>query len=386
MRLKPIFAIIWLFVFGYIFVFQSVLLGQKTIATLGRKILLTAEKIRGYNLSLKEAMWYRKLAGGGVQCQLCPLNCVLDEGERGICGIRANIGGKLRLLTYGKPVVATVETIEKQPFFHYLPGVKVLVVATVGCNLRCKFCQNWTISQALPENEKPIDISPEDLVKRAKEEKCDAISFACTEPVVFYEYMQETAKLARAGGIRVLVKTALFINPQPAKDLAQYIDAVNIDIKSSSNTFYQKYCNGSLLPVLEATKIFKEKGVWIEISHLIIPGANDQPSQLDSILDWILKNLGASTPTHFVRFIPNYKLADLPPTPFETLEKAVKIAKSKGFQFAYVVVIPGNRYEDTYCPSCGALIVNRNGFQLIENYILDGKCKYCGAKIPGVFH
>ncbi|MGB9562003.1 MAG: AmmeMemoRadiSam system radical SAM enzyme, partial [bacterium] len=359
---------------------------ENLLSKIKRSVLLTAERVQGYNLSLKEAMWYRRIAGGEVQCELCPLNCILGEGERGMCGVRANIGGKLRLLTYGKPVVVATEPIEKEPFFHFMPGTKTLVVATVGCNLRCNFCQNWTISQALPESEPPIDLPPERVIEKAKAESCGAIAFACSEPVVFYEYMYETAKLAHKNGIPVILKTALFINPAPATELARFIKAVNIDIKSFNEEFYRKYCNGSLRPVLEATKIMKKEGTWVEISNLLIPGANDDKKEIEGISRWILDNLGDFTPTYFVRFVPNYKLSDRPPTSFETLENAVNIAKSTGLKYVYVVIVPGNKYEDTYCHSCGKLIIGRTGFQLDEFHIINGKCAYCGAVIPGIFN
>lgn len=379
------FLCIIIFALGVLLIVSGNLEAENILGKLKKSVLLTAEKIQGLNLSLKEAMWYRKLASGEVQCQLCPLNCVIDEGKRGLCGIRANVGGKLRLLTFGKPVVLEIEPVEKQPFFHYLPGSQTLVVGTVGCNLRCKFCQNWVISQALPENVTPMNFSPEEVVKMAKENGCQSITFACTEPIVFYEYMYEIANAAKKNGLRVLLKTAAFVNPEPIKELCKYIDAVNIDIKSSQEEFYKKYCDGNLEPVLEATKIIKQSGKWVEISNLIIPGVNDSKQEIKDVTDWVIKNLGEETPIHFVRFIPNYKLADLPPTPFETLENAHNIASSLGAKFVYVVIVPGNKYEDTFCPVCNKLLIGRNGFEVNEFHIKNGHCEYCGAKIPGVF-
>ncbi len=360
--------------------------GESFLERLKRVTLLTAEKIRGSGLSEHEAMWYRRLIGGEVQCLLCPFRCIIGEGKRGVCGVRANIGGRLRALTYGKPVVTDVEPIEKGPFFHYLPGTRTLVVATVGCNLRCNFCQNWTIALTLPENESHMDLSPAEVIELAKAKNCEAIEFAASEPTVFYEYMYETAKLARDAGIRTLLKTAGYINPEPMKELCKYIDAVNIDIKSMREDFYRDYCAGSLQPVLDIAKLIRETDSWLEVAYLVIPEGNDEDEEIEAVSRWVKDNLGADTPLHFTRFIPNYKLADRPPTPFETLERAVEIASRVGLKYVYVVIVPGNPYEDTYCPVCKRKVIDRDGFLIVENHITkEGRCEYCGSKISGVF-
>jgi len=358
--------------------------GENIFSKLKKGALFTAEKIQGLDLSLKEAMWYRKLAGGDVQCQLCPNNCIISEGERGICGVRINIGGKLRATTYGKPVSINIDPIEKKPFFHYLPGATAFSVATVGCNLRCIFCQNWTISQALPENTQHANLEPQELVELAKKNKCETIAFTYSEPVVFYEYMYETAKLARQAGIRTLWKTGAYINPEPVRELCKYIDAANIDIKGFNDDFYLEYCHGHLQPVLEATKIAKQS-IWVELTYLIIPGGNDNPQDIKAFCQWVKENLGDNTPVHFTRFSPNYKLQDRPPTPYETLKKAYDIGKSVGLKYVYIGNLPGNPYENTYCPVCNRLLIKRKGFLVEENHIKNGRCEYCGAEIPGIF-
>ncbi len=358
---------------------------QTIVGKLKRGAILTAEKIMGYNLSLKEAMWYRKIVDGSVQCLLCPLKCVIDEGGRGRCRVRANIDGRLRALTYGKPVLAFVNPPEKEIFFHCFPGGNSLIVATAGCNIECKWCQNWTISQALPENEKHYDLSPADVVKMAKEKNCNSIEFGYSEPIVFYEYMYDCARLAKEAGLKVLVKTAGYINPEPLRELLKYVDIINIDIKGFNEENYIRFCNAELQPILDAIKIAKESGVLVEISYIIVPDITDNIKDIERSLTWIKENLGPETPLYFIRFIPNYKLADKAPTPFQTLEKAYKLAAEFGFYYPYVIIVPGNPYEDTYCPVCKKRIVDREGFIVKENHIKGGRCEYCGAKIYGIF-
>ncbi len=355
------------------------------LSRLKRVTTLTAEKIKGYDLSLKEAMWYKKLADGDVQCTLCPINCIIPEGRRGKCRVRANIGGKLRALTYGKPAVVSIHPIEKELFFHCLPGACTVIVATVGCNLDCTFCQNWSLSQASPEQETHSNMSPQQLVEFTKQQGCKTIAFGLAEPVVFYEYMYETAKIAHAQGLKVLWKTGGYINPEPIRELSKYVDMVNIDIKGFTQDFYDEYCDGDLQAVLTAIKTAKEEMEWVEISYLVIPGANDTPKEIRDACRWIKQNLGEDTPLYFTRFIPNYKLADRPPTPYKTLKMAYDIAVEEGLKYVYIIIVPGNRYEDTYCPSCGKKIIDREGFWTKESHIKNGKCEYCGEKIWGLF-
>lgn len=359
--------------------------GENIISKGKRSAILTASKIQNWGLSLKEAMWSRKLVGGDVQCILCPNMCVIGPGERGACGVRANIDGKLRALTYGKPSSIAIDPIEKKPFFHYLPRAKAFSVATAGCNLRCVFCQNWTLSQALPEDIDFTNLDPQELIEKAKKYNCETIAFTYSEPVVFYEYMYETAKLARQAGIKILWKTGAYINPEPARELCKYIDAANIDIKGFTDDFYIQYTGGHLAPVLEATKIAKKSGIWVEVTYLIIPGGNDNMEEIKKFCEWVKDTLGSETPVHFSRFSPNYKLTDRAPTPYETLKKAYETAKSVGLKYVYIGNVPGNPYENTYCPNCGRIIIKRKGFFVEEYHINGNKCEYCGQRIPGVF-
>ncbi len=347
--------------------------------------VITSQWIKNHQLSLKEAMWYRKLLGGDVQCQLCPAMCVIPEGERGDCGVRANVGGKLRALTFGKPVTVHIDPIEKKPLFHFMPGTPIFSVATIGCNLGCIFCQNWTISQALPEDEKPIDLPPAKLVQKAKEHGCKSIAYTYSEPIIFYEYMYETSKLAHQAGLKNVMVTCGYINPEPLRELCKYIDAANIDLKGFSEEFYLNYTKSSVQPVKEAIKVAKEEGVWVEITNLIIPGGNDDPEQIRALVKWVRDSVGIDTPLHFSRFSPNYKLTDRPPTPIKTLKMAYDIAKEEGMEYVYIGNVFGNEYEDTYCPHCGKLLIDRKGYNIVEFHIEDGRCEFCGEKINGVW-
>jgi pyruvate formate lyase activating enzyme len=358
---------------------------ENIVTKLKRNLFLTAEKILGYDLSLKEAMYYKKLASGEVQCTLCPLNCVIPEGKRGKCRVRVNIGGKLRAITYGKPIVVYMEPPEKEIFFHCLPGACSFVVATVGCNIECLWCQNWSISQTLPENETHQNLSPQELVKLTMDNGCRSVAFSYSEPTVFYEYMYETAQIAKQAGLKVLLKTNGFINPEPLKELLKYLDVVNIDLKGFTEKTYRKFCGGNLQPVLETAKITKNAGVWVEITYIIVPTVSDDPIEIRNALKWIIDNLGPETPIYFTRFIPNYKFTDKPQTPYEVLKSAHDEAVAMGFKYVYIVIVPGNPYEDTYCPQCKRKIVDREGFFIKEYHIKDGKCEYCGAKIDGVY-
>lgn len=351
---------------------------------LKKAVIITAERIRGWDLSLHEAMWYKKLADGSVQCELCPFRCVLSEGQRGICGVRANVGGKLRALTYGKPVAMHVDPIEKKPLFHFLPGTKSFSIATVGCNLSCNFCQNWTISQALPEEGEHANVSPEEVVAQALATGCKSIAYTYSEPTVFYEYMYDTGKLAHKAGLKNVWVTCGYINEKPLRKLCEVIDAANVDLKGPES-FYNEYTRSSREPVLRTLRILREEGVWVEVTNLIIPGANDDPDTIRAMCRWLVDSLGPDVPLHFSRFHPNYKLTDRPPTPVETLHMARQIALEEGLLYVYIGNVPGDDGEDTYCPPTGEKVIDRLGFWIIS-YKLgpDGTCAN-GYKISGVW-
>ncbi|MCD6521865.1 AmmeMemoRadiSam system radical SAM enzyme [Candidatus Calescamantes bacterium] len=336
--------------------------------------------------SQHEAEYYIPLENGMVQCTLCPRYCIIPPGGRGFCTVRVNRRGKLYTLVYSHPCAVHVDPIEKKPFFHVLPGTKAFSIATAGCNLRCLFCQNWYIAQRPPERVKSYNLSPEVIVRKAKEMGCKSIAYTYTEPVVFFEYMKDCCKLAKNYGIKNVVHTAGYINPEPLRELCRYVDAVNVDLKGFRQEFYDKLCwGGRLEDVLRTLKILKEEGVWIEVTNLIIPTYNDNPNDIRRMCEWIKNNLGEDVPLHFSRFFPMYKLVKLSPTPVSTLERAYKIAKEVGLKYVYLGNVPGSPYENTYCPKCGKVLIKRVGYVVLENNIKDGRCPYCGEKIPGVW-
>jgi pyruvate formate lyase activating enzyme len=330
------------------------------------------------------AQYWQKVKENIVQCLLCPRKCVLDVGQRGVCTVRINKDGKLYTLGYGNPVAVHIDPIEKKPFFHVAPGEPVFSLAVAGCNMRCIFCQNWQISQSRPDETQNYNLSPEEVVEETIKSNCKFIAYTYTEPTVFYEYMLDIAKLAREKGIKNTMHSCGYINAEPLRELLKYMDAVNIDLKGFTEEFYAKIgLLAQLKPVLETLKIIKENGIWLEITNLLIPGFNDDPKKIKEMCIWIKENLGDEVPLHFSRFIPNYKLQNLPPTPIEKLEEAYKIAKEVGLKYVYIGNVPGHAGENTYCPNCGKIIVKRIGYEILENNIKDGKCKFCGYKIAG---
>jgi len=334
---------------------------------------------------LKEALFYQKLENKTVQCQLCPRRCTIANGGRGFCGVRENRDGTLYTLVYAKPVAIHIDPIEKKPLFHFLPSTTAFSIATAGCNLRCKFCQNWQISQAKPEEIDYVNLTPQDLINKAKESGAPTIAYTYTEPTIFYEYMLETAKLAKFFGIKNIMHSAGYINEEPLRQLAKYLDAANIDLKGFSNDYYAKMSSATLEPVLKALKVLKEEGVHLELTNLVLPGYNDDPETITKMCLWIKENLGPDTPLHFSRFFPMYKLVSLNPTPVESLERARKIALDCGLRYVYIGNVAGHPAENTYCPKCKAMLIERRGYFILQNNIIDGKCKFCGEKIAGVW-
>ncbi|MBU0579629.1 MAG: AmmeMemoRadiSam system radical SAM enzyme [Candidatus Margulisbacteria bacterium] len=347
---------------------------------------LFLKEIKQKNLSFIEAKYFKQLEDNNVQCQLCPNFCFIKPGERGKCGVRINKDGKLYTLVYARPVAIHVDPIEKKPFSHVLPGTKSFSIATPGCNLGCLFCQNWQISQALPEESSIVNFPPEKVIASAKKYKCKTIAFTYTEPTIFYEYMLDIAKLAKKEGIKCVMHSCGYINKEPLEELLPYLDAVNIDLKSFSPNFYRKMCSGQLQPVLDTLVTIKKKGVWLEITNLIIPGKNDDPQEIQEMCAWIKNNLGEDVPIYFSAFSPNYQLKDVPATPVGTLNLARDIAKREGLKYVYIGNIYGNAGESTYCPKCGEILIKRMGYNIIFNRLEKGKCNNCGAEIPGVWN
>ncbi|MCD4709001.1 MAG: AmmeMemoRadiSam system radical SAM enzyme [Candidatus Sabulitectum sp.] len=320
-----------------------------------------------------------------VQCVLCPHLCILAPGERGRCSVRLNVDGELVCLVYGRPVAVNIDPVEKKPLFHFMPGIDVFSIATAGCNLSCKFCQNWEISQAAPEDITPYDMSPEAVVESALNNNCQAIAYTYTEPVVFFEYTRDCARLARAAGIRNILVTAGYINPGPLSELAEYIDAANVDLKSMSDTYYRNICGGTLQPVLDTIVSLKESGVWVEVTNLIVPTLNDDPDEIDALARWVLDNTGKDTPLHFSRFFPMYRLTDLAPTSIDTLRGARQRALETGLSFVYVGNAVTSEGSTTRCPGCGEILIARQGYTITEYNIQNGNCGKCSAPVAGVW-
>ena len=336
-------------------------------------------------VNTKEAMFYKKLDENSIQCRLCPRNCILKNGMRGFCRAREPKGGKHYTLVYGNPTAVHIDPIEKKPFFHFLPATSVFSIATAGCNFRCKNCQNWQISQSTPEETYNQYLPPEAVVEAAIKSKCPAISYTYTEPTVFYEYMYDTAKIAKARGIRNVYHSNGSINPEPAEELSLYLDAANIDLKGFTQEFYSKLPEGDLETVLNTIKILRKNRVHIEITNLIVPSFSDDMKTIRNMCRWIRDEVGKDTPLHLSRFYPTYKLNNLSPTPIKTLEEARKAAMEEGLQYVYIGNVAGHEGENTYCPRDGKILIRRIGYQILENNIVNGKCKFCGLDIPGVW-
>ncbi len=333
---------------------------------------------------LKEALYYSKLDKNYIKCELCPNYCLLGSGETGTCGVRKNIEGTLYSLVYNKPISIHIDPIEKKPLYHFLPGTQILSLATVGCNLRCIFCQNWEISQSRPKGVRAYEKTPEEIIEITKENNCQSIAFTYTEPTIFYEYMLDIAKLAKQKNIKTVWVTCGYINEKPLRELCQYLDAANIDLKGFSEEFYQTYTTGRLQPVLDCLKTAKQESLFFEITNLVIPDANDDPEIIRGMCNWIGENLGFDYPLHFSRFFPNYQLLNRPATPLKTLETAKDIALESGIQFVYIGNIT-TEYEDTFCPICEEKIIDRSGYLIKSQFLENGKCRFCGSEISGVF-
>ena len=334
----------------------------------------------------KLSPYFTPLEGGEIRCDLCPRQCRVPKGKRGACRVRENRDGKYYSLVYGAPCAMHLDPIEKKPFFHVLPATQSFSLATAGCNLQCKFCQNWEISQASPEEVYSYDVSPELVVKKAKEMGARSIAYTYVEPTIFYEYMLDIGLLARKAGLLNVCHSNGFINPGPLGDLCRVMDAANIDLKGFTETFYRDLCNGELAPVLETLKTLKKEKVHIEITNLVIPSMNDEMSVVKEMCLWINKELGPDTPVHFSRFYPLYKLRSVPPTPVSTLDKVRGAALSAGLEYVYIGNIPGHEAENTFCPKCRKRLIQRTGYMVGETQVKAGKCRYCGKPIPGIWN
>ncbi len=333
----------------------------------------------------KLSPYFRALNTGAVQCELCPRQCRVSKGQRGFCRVRENRDGKYYSLVYGNPCAIHLDPIEKKPFFHVLPATTSFSLATAGCNFQCKFCQNWEISQSSPEDLYNYEVSPETVVKKAGEAGARSVAYTYVEPTVFYEYMVDIGLLAKKRGLLNVCHSNGFINPEPLRNLCKVMDAANVDLKGFRDDFYAEICGGQLQPVLESLKIYKQSKVHLEITNLVIPTKNDDLAILNEMCSWIKEELGADTPIHFSRFYPLYKLKNLPPTPVSTLEKARMAALSAGLEYVYIGNVPGHEGENTFCPKCKKVVIKRSGYIVGEVNLKEGKCKYCGKPIPGIW-
>ena len=322
--------------------------------------------------------------GRAVKCGLCAHGCVLSAGGRGRCRARMNVGGELRSLVYGRPLSTQVDPIEKKPFFHFLPGSLAFSMATAGCPLRCRFCQNWQISQASPEEVRADFVSPSAIVERATA-LAPVVAFTYNEPTVFAEYLVDIARAARKRGLRCVLVSCGFMNEEPLREMIEVLDAIKIDLKGFSPAFYRNVSGAELAPVLRSIKQVARAGRHLELVNLVVPTLNDSGSALSELTKWVAGELGPDVPLHFTRFHPDYLLMDLPPTPIATLERAWELAKAQGLRYVYVGNVPGHPGNHTWCPKCGALCIERKGFFITARRMKGSACASCGTKLAGVW-
>ena len=341
--------------------------------------------IESCNQMIKEAMFYEKMDASKVHCYLCPHHCKILPGKFGLCGVRKNIDGALHTYAYGEVIASHVDPIEKKPLYHFLPGSTSYSIATVGCNLRCSFCQNWQISQVTKRGEdiSSYELSPEEVVREARRNRSRSISYTYTEPTIFFEYAYDIARLAKKEGLYNNFVTNGYITKDAVEAIRPYLDAANIDLKAFSEGFYNKICGGHLEPILDTIRLMKRLGIWVEITTLIVPRQNDSDKELTSIAEFIV-SIGPEIPWHVSRFHPDYKYLDSEPTSIETLKKAERIGKTAGLKYVYM----GNVSEgnNTYCYNCKNLLIERIVFEVIKLNVKNGKCPECNADIEGVFH
>lgn len=355
------------------------------LAGTGTLLKAAPEKFQIGNLNLFEAKFWHSLENGMVGCELCPNSCKIKPDSRGRCQARINRDGKLYSLVYGNLSTIAVDPIEKKPVFHVLPGSHSLSISTAGCVLSCRYCQNWQISQALPEEVCVLKTTPEDLVEQALKLKCQSISYTYNEPTVFYEFMQATATLAQKKGLRNIMVSCGYINPEPLKQLLPVMDVVKVDLKGFSEEFYRDIARGRLEPVKETIRLLAGAGKLIDVVCLIVPGLNDDESTCEKMFVWLKENAGADATLFLSRFHPTFKLKNVAPTPVSKLERLRDLALKAGLKYVYLGNVAGHAGESTYCPRCGKLLIERLGYQIRQNLLKDGSCFNCGEKIPGIW-
>lgn len=332
------------------------------------------------------AQWWRPLGPGRIECELCPRRCRLREGQDGYCFSRGNRGGAMRLLAHGRSSGFAVDPIEKKPLAHFLPGARVLSFGTVGCNLACRFCQNWRITRARTTALTGAAVAPETVVENAICMRCAAVAFTYNDPVVFAEYALEVAAACRPAGVRTVAVTAGYVLPEARAVFFGGMDATNVDLKAFDDGFYRRQCGVRLAAVLETLDwLHRETRVWLEVTTLLIPGLNDSDAELDRASDWFAATLGADVPWHFSAFHPDHELLDRAPTPAATLTRARQIAQAKGLRYVYTGNVRDAEGGRTFCPQCGRCVIDRDGCRLIASWVRAGRCEFCGGAIAGVW-
>jgi pyruvate formate lyase activating enzyme len=334
---------------------------------------------------LHEAQYYVQLDGNRVQCQMCFRRCTVPEGGRGFCRNKVNVGGRYYTLVYGQPSALQIDPIEKEPHFHMLPGATIFCTGTASCNNRCKFCQNWHLSQRSFEEIQHVAIHPMQTVALALESGCNAVSFTYNEPTVFYEHMFDVANFAKQAGIGTLFHTNGGMNEEPLAALLEHMDAVTVDLKAFTSKFYREVSSSELAPVQRTLQQIHQSDAHLEIVNLVVPTLNDDPDDVRRMCHWVGDTLSDKVPVHFTRFHPAYKLTSLPPTPLETLESAAQIADDEGLQYVYIGNYPGHERNSTFCPACGERIIGRVHFSVLSLDVEQGKCRFCGHEIPGIW-
>jgi pyruvate formate lyase activating enzyme len=339
------------------------------------------------DISAIPTRYWHRLGDGRVQCDVCPRRCALHEGQRGLCFVRGRNRNGIELYTYGRASGFCVDPIEKKPLNHFLPGTPVLSFGTAGCNLACKYCQNWDMSKSREMDTLTDSASPGELASAARDLGCASVAFTYNDPTVFMEYAIDVAQTCREAGVKTVAVTAGYMCPEPRADFFRWIDAANVDLKAFTERFYRRLCGSELAPVLETLLYLKrETSVWFEITTLLIPGENDSDAELDSMTRWIAEHMGADVPLHFSAFHPDWKMLDHPPTPPQTLARARQIAMRNGLRYVYTGNVHDKVGGSTWCPDCGALLIERDWYQLGRwGLTQDACCAACGLKIPGAF-
>jgi len=335
----------------------------------------------------KTARWWREDTKGKILCTLCPRYCRIGPGQSGFCFIRQNVDGRLVSVGYGHPTGFAVDPIEKKPLSHFLPGTGVLSFGTAGCNLGCRFCQNWSISKARLDERNALSLSAQDVVNLAKKYRTPSIAYTYNDPTIFGEYVIDISRLAREEGIRSVMVTSGYIDKEARKDVYRFIDAANVDLKAFTERFYHKLTFSHLADVLDTLRWLRwETGIWLEITTLLIPGENDSQEEISRLCDWVVENLGEDVPLHFTAFHPDFKMTDKPRTPPATLDRARETALGKGIHYCYVGNVSDSSGQTTYCPSCQMALIERDWHQVLCNRLQGNTCPACHTEIAGVFN